>query len=46
MNFRYGIISTLWCEPKQWKRELDLLEAVEKDFGITILPLKKEHLHT
>ena len=32
--------------PKQWKSELDLLEAVEKDFGINILPLKKEHLHT
>ncbi|MFZ4725667.1 MAG: type II toxin-antitoxin system VapC family toxin [Paludibacter sp.] len=33
-------------KPKQWKTEIELLNAVEKDFGISILPLKKEHLHT
>jgi PIN domain nuclease of toxin-antitoxin system len=33
-------------KPKQWKTEMELLVSVEKDFGISILTLKKEHLHT
>ncbi len=31
---------------KQWKTQVQLIEAIEHEFGIKILPIKKEHLLT
>ncbi|MEI6755376.1 MAG: type II toxin-antitoxin system VapC family toxin [Paludibacter sp.] len=31
---------------KQWKTQIQLIEAIELEFGIRILPIKKEHLLT
>ena len=31
---------------KQWKTQVQMIEAIEHEFGIKILPIKKEHLLT
>lgn len=31
---------------KQWKTQVQMIEAIEHEFGIRILPVKKEHLLT
>ena len=31
---------------KQWKSQVQMIEAIEHEFGIKILPIKKEHLFT
>jgi len=31
---------------KKWKTQVQLIEAIEHEFGIKILPVKKEHLLT
>ena len=31
---------------KQWKSNVQMIEAIENEFGIKILPIKKEHLLT
>ena len=31
---------------KQWKTQVQMIEAIEHEFGIKILPVKKEHLLT
>jgi len=31
---------------KQWRTQVQMIEAIEHEFGIKILPIKKEHLLT
>ena len=31
---------------KQWKTQVQMIEDIEHEFGIKILPIKKEHLLT